>query len=48
MHKHGMQLPDHIDWDWPGFGGAALAPVPGVAGVVDAALGGWHALVLAR
>ena len=36
------------DWGWPGFGGAAMAAVPGVEGVVDAALGGWHALVVTR
>jgi hypothetical protein len=48
MHKHGAPLPDHVDWGWAGFGGAGLAPVAGVTGVVDAALGGWHALVLTQ
>jgi hypothetical protein len=48
MHKHGAPLPGLIDWSWPGFGGAAPVAVPGVEGVVDAALGGWHALVLTR
>ncbi|KAI8472922.1 MAG: regulator of chromosome condensation 1/beta-lactamase-inhibitor protein II [Monoraphidium minutum] len=47
LHKYGGRsagMP--VDWAWPGFGGAAPAAVPGVSGVVDAALGGWHACVL--
>jgi hypothetical protein len=46
LHKHGGALREPVDWAWPGFGGAVMAAVPGVQGVVDAALGGWHACVL--
>lgn len=46
LQKRGVALWDPIDWDWPGFGGARLSAVPGLSGVVDAALGGWHAIVL--
>jgi len=49
MHKQGgAPLDEGVDWSWPGFGGAAPTAVPGVSGVVDAALGGWHALVLTK
>jgi hypothetical protein len=35
-----------VDWAWAGFGGARPRVVPGLSGVRDVALGGWHALVL--
>jgi hypothetical protein len=43
---HGDVDTGNVDWSWPGFGGAAPALVPGLEGVLDVALGGWHALVL--
>lgn len=43
-----MRKLGQTDWAWPGFGGAAPRRVEGLQGVVDVALGGWHALVLTK
>lgn len=45
-HCGGERHAAHADWSWAGFGGAKPRLVPGLSGVRDAALGGWHALVL--
>lgn len=39
-------LGEEVHWGWAGFGGSQMAAVQGLAGVRDAALGGWHALAL--
>lgn len=44
--KQELYTVDDVNWKWAGFGGSAFAPVEGLAGVKDVALGGWHALAL--